>query len=540
MRPARWSCSRATTRSSPTASGSRSTRSPAPALATAGTGDVLSGMTAALLARGLEPFAAACAAVLAHARAGRDAAARIGAAESVIATDVIDSIPAGMRPDGAGRIISQPDEDRRGHHGLATCPSVSPDDDARTAIDLLAKTDLGAIPVVDEDRTVVGIVSESDLVLSDEESDLHLPHYLNIMGGIVFVGSMKGFEERLDKAFATKVSELMTADPVVANDYEGADRVAKKIADKHHNHLPVVDADGRLAGWSRGPTRSPRSSTTLAMERAVARIDFDAVRANCARLKAELGERPSSARWSRPTATATAPTAAPRRRWRGRDAAGGGDRRRGRAVGRRFPHIPLLTMGALSAEEVDIVARGRLRGGGLARGLPSPRSPTAPVPRAARPGSTSSTTAAWAGSATPTRPRCWRWRAPAPRTPASSWPASGPTSRPPTNRTPASSTSSSSASSAVAAAVKAEFPAVLAHAANSAAVFRDARSHFDMARCGVAIYGLDPFQGDPAERGLVPALSLRSYVADVKRFEPGASAGYGQTWRGDGDDLRSA
>ena len=46
----------------------------APALATAGTGDVLSGITAAMLARGLEPFAAACAAVLAHARAGRDAA----------------------------------------------------------------------------------------------------------------------------------------------------------------------------------------------------------------------------------------------------------------------------------------------------------------------------------------------------------------------------------------------------------------------------------------------------------------------------------
>jgi hydroxyethylthiazole kinase-like uncharacterized protein yjeF len=69
----------------------------APALATAGTGDVLSGVAAAMLARGLEPFAAACAAVLAHARAGRDAAARIGAAESVIATDVIDSIPAGLR-----------------------------------------------------------------------------------------------------------------------------------------------------------------------------------------------------------------------------------------------------------------------------------------------------------------------------------------------------------------------------------------------------------------------------------------------------------
>jgi len=72
----------------------------APALATAGSGDVLSGVTAALLARGLEPFAAACAAVVAHARAGREAAARVGAAESVIATDVIESVPLGMRPDG--------------------------------------------------------------------------------------------------------------------------------------------------------------------------------------------------------------------------------------------------------------------------------------------------------------------------------------------------------------------------------------------------------------------------------------------------------
>jgi len=127
-------------------------------------------------------------------------------------------------------------------------PSVHPSDDARTAIDLLSKTDLGAIPVVDNDNKLVGIVSESDLILSEEESDLHLPHYLNIMGGIVFVGSMKGFEERLEKAFATEVSELMTADPIVAHDYESADRVAKKIADKHHNHLPVVDADGYLAG----------------------------------------------------------------------------------------------------------------------------------------------------------------------------------------------------------------------------------------------------------------------------------------------------
>ena len=66
-----------------------------PALATAGTGDVLSGMGGALLAKQMEPFEAAAAAVLGHARAGRVAADRLGA-NHVIAGDVIDAIPEGM------------------------------------------------------------------------------------------------------------------------------------------------------------------------------------------------------------------------------------------------------------------------------------------------------------------------------------------------------------------------------------------------------------------------------------------------------------
>ncbi|MCB8970643.1 MAG: NAD(P)H-hydrate dehydratase [Solirubrobacterales bacterium] len=70
-----------------------------PALATAGTGDVLSGTIGALLARGMEAFEAACAGVLAHSRAGRVAGERLGV-ESVIASDVIACLPEGLRADG--------------------------------------------------------------------------------------------------------------------------------------------------------------------------------------------------------------------------------------------------------------------------------------------------------------------------------------------------------------------------------------------------------------------------------------------------------
>jgi alanine racemase len=67
---------------------------------------------------------------------------------------------------------------------------------------------------------------------------------------------------------------------------------------------------------------------------------------------------------------------------------------------------------------------------------------------------------------------------------------------------------------------------LMRHLANSAAALRLPESRFDAARCGVALYGLSPFGEDPAADGLEPALTWRSYLAQVKRLEPGESAGY--------------
>jgi alanine racemase len=79
-------------------------------------------------------------------------------------------------------------------------------------------------------------------------------------------------------------------------------------------------------------------------------------------------------------------------------------------------------------------------------------------------------------------------------------------------------------------AVKAEHPDTLVHAANSAAVLRDRSAHFDMARCGIAVYGLDPFNADPFAHDLRPALQLSSYIAEVKPCAVGESTGYGRRY----------
>jgi alanine racemase len=93
---------------------------------------------------------------------------------------------------------------------------------------------------------------------------------------------------------------------------------------------------------------------------------------------------------------------------------------------------------------------------------------------------------------------------------------------------------------------------LLLHAANSAAALGIPESRLDIVRCGIAIYGMDPFGRNPAEHGLAPALELRSYVAEVKPLAAGESVGYGRrfvaaspTWIGTipvgyGDGVRRA
>ena len=78
------------------------------------------------------------------------------------------------------------------------------------------------------------------------------------------------------------------------------------------------------------------------------------------------------------------------------------------------------------------------------------------------------------------------------------------------------------------AAATADFPHLIRHVANSAAALRLPESHFDAARCGIALYGLSPFGEDPAGDGLEPALRWESHLAQVRKLEPGESTGYGR------------
>jgi CBS domain-containing protein len=112
---------------------------------------------------------------------------------------------------------------------------------------LLREHGLPGVPVVDDEGRCVGIVTEADLVLPDDQGDLHLPHYINLFGGTVFVEPLGRYEQRLRKAFASTAEDMMTRDPNTVGPDMSAKEAALLIHETGHNRLPVVE-DGRLVG----------------------------------------------------------------------------------------------------------------------------------------------------------------------------------------------------------------------------------------------------------------------------------------------------
>jgi CBS domain-containing protein len=114
-------------------------------------------------------------------------------------------------------------------------------------IGVLRRHELPGVPVVDGDGSCVGIVTEADLVVPDPQGDLHLPHYFELFGGVVFLEPLRRFEDRLRKAFASTAREMMTAEPDTVPPDATVQEAAQRIHDSGHNRLPVVE-DGRLVG----------------------------------------------------------------------------------------------------------------------------------------------------------------------------------------------------------------------------------------------------------------------------------------------------
>ena len=126
-------------------------------------------------------------------------------------------------------------------------PTVGPEAAVDEVLRIMGERDEEVVLVVNEGHRCIGIITDSDLVIGEEEGDIHIPHYVEIMGGVVFLEPLRKFEAKVRKAVASRARDLMTEDPVTVDADATAHEAARIVVERHHNHLPVVD-HGRLVG----------------------------------------------------------------------------------------------------------------------------------------------------------------------------------------------------------------------------------------------------------------------------------------------------
>jgi CBS domain-containing protein len=110
---------------------------------------------------------------------------------------------------------------------------------------LLIEKNISGVPVVNGENKVIGMVTQKDLLYKDVEP--HFPPVVEMLGGLIFLGGVKHYNEELKKLVATKAEDIMTAKVISIDEEEDVERVAELMVEKDINRIPVL-RDGKLVG----------------------------------------------------------------------------------------------------------------------------------------------------------------------------------------------------------------------------------------------------------------------------------------------------
>lgn len=111
---------------------------------------------------------------------------------------------------------------------------------------LLVEHKVSGLPVVDEEHHVVGMITEGDLIYKDKK--VHMPAFLEILGGVIYLENPQRIVNDLKKMTATKVAEVMTSKVYTVKEDATMEDIATIMVERQVNRLPVVDQAGKLVG----------------------------------------------------------------------------------------------------------------------------------------------------------------------------------------------------------------------------------------------------------------------------------------------------
>jgi len=124
--------------------------------------------------------------------------------------------------------------------------TVSTGDSVEVCAKLLQEHNISGLPVLDEAGRVAGVVTEGDLIR--RASRVKAPGYLEILGGLIYLGSPKKFVEELQRAMSLEAGQLMSKNVVLISPEDTVEKAATLMVEKSISRLPVVDEQQKLIG----------------------------------------------------------------------------------------------------------------------------------------------------------------------------------------------------------------------------------------------------------------------------------------------------
>jgi CBS domain-containing protein len=124
--------------------------------------------------------------------------------------------------------------------------TVSTTDSVEQCAKLLQEHDISGLPVLDEAGKVAGMITEGDLIR--RASRVKAPGYLEILGGLIYLGSPKKFVDELQRAMSLEAGQLMSKNLVSIKPDETVEKAATLMVEKKISRLPVIDENHKLVG----------------------------------------------------------------------------------------------------------------------------------------------------------------------------------------------------------------------------------------------------------------------------------------------------
>jgi CBS domain-containing protein len=126
-----------------------------------------------------------------------------------------------------------------------TVITVGADEKVDKVAQILLENKISGVPVIDENRHVLGVISEKDLVI--KASELKVPFYVTLFDSIIFLENPIHFNNTIKKFTALKVKDAMTKEAVTVEEDMELDDIVQLMQKKQVNRVPVI-RNNKLVG----------------------------------------------------------------------------------------------------------------------------------------------------------------------------------------------------------------------------------------------------------------------------------------------------